>query len=62
MKSLGDNAHNTKTNVIVDVVARIIVVAIGRTTVPWIVVPGAAPQLLELPAPILTLLAVEGVW
>jgi hypothetical protein len=38
------SAHNTKTNIVVVVVARVVVVAIRGTAVFRIVVPGTAPQ------------------
>ena len=52
VKSTRRHATHPKPNIVVNVVARI-VVAIGRPTIPRIVVPGTAPQQLWLPAPTL---------
>ncbi|MDX2098078.1 MAG: hypothetical protein SFW36_09910 [Leptolyngbyaceae cyanobacterium bins.59] len=43
LKSARSNTTNPKTDIVVTVIARI-VVTIGRTAIPRIVVPGAAPQ------------------
>ncbi|WP_449279988.1 hypothetical protein [Leptodesmis sichuanensis] len=49
-KSTRSRTDNTKTDIVVAVV-RIVVVAIGRTTVPGIVVPRTTAQQPEVPAP-----------
>ena len=52
MKSAGRTAHNSKTVVVVTIIG-VVVVAVGRATIPSIVVPRTTAQQPELPVPFL---------
>jgi hypothetical protein len=55
MKSTRNRTNDTKTNIVVTVVAPV-PVAIGRAAIPRIVVPGTTAQEAELPYPFFSLL------